>query len=100
MGGFLSYVAKFVKWMGDIVYKVIKWFDGAIRKYVSKIVEDFLIQNKPRISKAENKPKVMKVIGMKKMNSELEKVAEKEYQELSSNDQDLISKMIENGDFS
>ena len=94
MGGFINKCRKIVKWIGDIVQKVVKWFEGAVKAMVDEIVTDFLVKNKQTIIKAENPDKVAKVIGQKKYLQELQKVVEKEEKDLSQNDLDAVNSLF------
>jgi len=84
-----------VKWVGDIIYKVIKWFHGIIREIVDKIVSKFLQKNKEKILKAENIKLTAKVAAQIKSLQELEKIAVKEKKKLTEHDQAIIEDLFE-----
>ena len=95
MGGFMKKCLLLVKWVGDIIYKVIKWFHGIIREIVDKIVSKFLQKNKEKILKAENKKLTAKVAAQIKSLQELVKIAEKEKKKLTGHDQAIIEDLFE-----
>jgi hypothetical protein len=100
MGGFIEKCKKLVIWIGDIIYRVVKWFEGLIRIMIEEIVNAFLIKNKKKILQAQNKELTAKVAAQMKTIQELTKVAEKEKKKLSSHDQDIIQGLFNTEDLS
>ena len=99
MGSFIEVCKKVLKWVGDCINKVIKWFDGVIRKTVMGKTEDFVKKKETVIMSANDPKKVGKVIAQKKALIELEKIAEQEKKDLSRTDQDLVDKVFAEDDY-
>ena len=86
---------KIVNWVGDCIYKVVKWFVGTLRETIEKKTKDFLKQNMEKIMNAENKEKVGKLIAQQKALKELKNEPAKLHKSLSDNDQKLVEEMFE-----
>lgn len=90
MGGFLTLVKNFVNYLGNIVNKVLSWFEGLIRKKVEDSVEDFIKERKEKITKADDPKKMGKTMAMMKMSIEIKNVAISECKTMTEKDQETI----------
>lgn len=100
MGGFIEKCKKLVKWVGNIIYRVVKWFEGLIRELIEDIVNAFLNRNREKILQAQNRELTAKVAAQMKAIQELIKIAQKERKELSYHDQQIIQDLFDTEDFS
>lgn len=100
MGGFIEKCKKLVKWVGNIIYRVVKWFEGLIRELIEDIVNAFLNRNREKILQAQNRELTAKVAAQMKAIQELIKIAQKERKELSNHDQQIIQDLFDTEDFS
>jgi hypothetical protein len=99
MGGFIEKVKELVNWIGDIIYKIIKWFEKDIREDVENKTQEFLLKNKEKIINSENPLKIGKIAGQQKALIELQKKVEEEKKELSSADLETIDSMLSSEEF-
>ena len=54
MGNITIFVNKLVTWVGNLINKVICWFDGEIREKVEKNNKEFLNKNENKIINSKN----------------------------------------------
>lgn len=94
MGGFVEKCKKLVRWVGDIIYRVVKWFEGLIRGIVEEIVNAFLNRNRQKILEALDRELTAKVAAQLKAVQELAKIAEKEKKKLTQHDQNIIQDLF------
>ena len=99
MGNFYEKIKKLVEWIGDIINKVIKWFNKEIRKDIEKKIEDFLLKNEEKIKNSNNPVKIGKIAGQQKALIELQKKVEEEIKELSDADLRTIDSMFSDEEF-
>ena len=99
MGNFYEKIKKLVEWIGDIINKVIKWFNKEIRKDVENKTEEFLLKNEEKIKNSDNPVKIGKIVGQQKALIELQKKVEEEKKELSDADLLTIDSMFSDEEF-
>lgn len=99
MGNFYEKIKKLVEWIGDIINKVIKWFNKEIRKDVENKTEEFLLKNEEKIKNSDNPVKIGKIAGQQKALIELQKKVEEEKKELSDADLLTIDSMFSDEEF-
>ena len=95
MGGFIEKCKKLVRWVGDIIYRVVEWFEGLIRDFIEDVVNAFLLRNKQKILEAQNRELTAKVAAQLKSIQELIKISEKEKKKLTQHDQDIIQDLFD-----
>lgn len=87
---------KVIKWVGNIIFRVVSWFFGEIRDMIENEVKAFLQASAEKIKKALNIGNTLKVLVIKKMLSKLAEMAKKYYKELTSHDQNIIDELLAN----
>ena len=98
MGGFVETAWRCVKWIGNCIYRVIKWW-GPFMEAVNAIVHGFLILSRSQIERSDNPKAVGEVVAIRKEKDQLEKKADSIYGGLSSKDKNTVDKLLEDRNY-
>lgn len=94
MGNITIFVNKLVTWVGNLINKVICWFDGEIREKVEKNNKEFLNKNENKIINSKNPKQLAKVSVEIKSLKQLEKIAEEEKKKLCQEDLKMMDELF------
>ena len=98
MGNYVGYAWKGVNWIGNCIHRVISWW-GTFKEFVNQNTFDFLLEKKNQILGANNPKDVGELIAINDEKSQLEKIAEKKYRNLTYEDRQRVNALLDERDY-
>ena len=93
MGGFVSTVCSFVRWIGQTICRVVDWFADFVEN-VSQVVKSFIFGIEQTIRSADNPKLFGEAAAIRKERGELDKKANDLFRQLSRRDQNNLDDLF------
>lgn len=94
MGSLSSLAWRGIKWIGNCINTIIKWW-GKFKDRVDKKTYNFIIVNSAQILNTQNPIGVGEILAINKEKNQLDEIAEKIYKTLSSSDKQALKNLLD-----